>query len=215
MKKIISESLFEYMKFTEAGDPIKDMGIGTEKLINDWLLNILDKNDYVLNKRKLTIDTYTTVNITENDITEFPEFIKFNHISGGFQCNNNELITLKGCPIVVSGSFICSWNNLSNLMYGPKLVQIDYMASHNKLTSLQGLGVIKQSLDLSNNFLEDLKGIPETINGSLYIHGNPIKSLKYFPKLIIEDLEYTSSEILNENSIREICDVKGYLINKK
>jgi hypothetical protein len=216
--KILSESLFEYLSFKEETDPVKDMGIGIEKEITIWLLenNAVNKDDFVIIPPNFKINTYNTVNLAKLGLKEFPDFIKFGYVMGGFHCDHNELKSLKGTPNIVSGSFLASWNKLPNLIDGPKEVKGDYIVSHNELTSLDGLAsVIHGFLSISNNKLKDLKGIPRVLGGNLYIHKNPIETLKYFPDEVDGDVYYTPSKVVYEESIRGRCKVSGNIINKQ
>lgn len=215
--KILAESLFEYLRFTEKSDPVEDMGIGIDKQIAIWLLenNVIAKKDFTITRDHL-INTYNTSNLSDLGLKEFPDFIKFGYVMGGFHCDHNELKSLKGTPNIVSGSFLASWNKLPNLIDGPKEVKGDYIVSHNELTSLDGLAsVIHGFLSISNNKLKDLKGIPRVLGGNLYIHKNPIETLKYFPDEVDGDVYYTPSKVVYEESIRGRCKVSGNIINKQ
>jgi len=216
--KILSESLFEYLSFKEESDPIKDMGIGIEKQIHIWLLEntAVAKEDYVLVSPNFEINTYNTVNLANLGLKEIPEFINFKYVMGGFHCDHNELTSLRGTPKILSGTFIASWNKLTNLIDGPGEVKGSYLVSHNELTSLEGLAVkITESLSVSNNNLKNLEGIPEIINGNFYMHRNPIETLRYFPNEVIGDIYFTESKIVNVESIRKRCKVRGLLYNKQ
>jgi len=218
--KILAESLSQFLKFTEDGDPIKDMDIGIINLIHTWLAETNavkgKKYDYEILDDN-TINTYCTVSLSKLRINAIPEYIKFNEVLGGFYCDNNNLSNLTGCPEYVAGSFICSRNNLSNLINAPKKVGVDFMASFNKLTSLEGLPNISTHMDvtigISDNLLKNLKGLPNEIHGNLYINNNPIETLKYFPKVIHGNLYFSESKILNKKTITALCKVHGSIIN--
>jgi len=212
--KLIKEELYDYLRFTEEGDPIKDMGIGLEPTIKNWLKKV-GVGDYRLTK-KFSINVYHTTLLSEKNIFEFPLYIKFNHISGGFHIDNNELKDLRGCPYSVTGSFMCSFNNLKNLKDGPRVVKMNYCASYNNMESLDGIAeVIGGSLYINNNSLKTLEYIPLIIKGDLFIYENPIQTLEYFPKEVRGDVYYTPSNILTESSISKICNVSGKIIEFK
>lgn len=216
MRKILSESLFEYHKFTIEGDPVKDMQIGIEKLIKVWLNEnkAISSSDYVITKEG-TINTYNTVTLSKLGIEEFPEYINFEYVMGGFHCDLNKLRSLRGSPKIVSGAMICSNNRLENLEYAPREIKGDLIVSHNNINSLKGFPRIVEGLvSVSNNNLTNLEGIPSKINGNFYIHNNPIKTLKFFPDIIEGDLYYSESPILNKSAILKRCMVNGNLINK-
>ena len=212
--KLIKETLNDYLKFTEEGDPIKDMGMGLEPIIKNWLKKVGIGN-YRLTK-KFSINVYHTTLLSEKNIFEFPVYIKFNHISGGFHIDNNELKNLKGCPYSITGSFMCSFNNLKNLKDGPRVVKMSYGASYNGLESLDGIAeVIEESLYINNNNLKTLENIPLIIKGDLFIYENPIETLEYFPKEVHGDVYYTPSNILTESSISKVCTVSGSIVEYK
>jgi hypothetical protein len=210
MRKILTESLFEYMGFTEEGDPVSDMGISGTAIIHQWLRDHGVKfHHYALSQRSKVINAYNTITLTGEDLSELPEYIRFNSIRGGFHIDRNNLASLRGCPIKVSGSFICSNNNLQDLVGGPEEVEGSYAASHNQLTSLQGFpSFVSEGIYLNNNRLKSLQGLPKAV-GELHIQNNPIETLKGFPKQIWGAIYYTETEILNTETISKICEVTG------
>jgi hypothetical protein len=48
--------------------------------------------------------------------------IRFNKVSGNFYCDNNQLISLEGCPKEVGRDFNCSENKLTSLKGSPKKI---------------------------------------------------------------------------------------------
>jgi len=209
MKKYLAESLFEYMGFTEEGDPVKDMGIGTEKLVVEWMdKNRVPRYQYKLTRKKLIVGN-DTIDLSKNNIVEFPEYIKFIFVHGGFHCNNNSLKSLKGCPEKTGGSFFASHNNLKDLIGGPTDVQGSYGVSNNQLITLEGIAQeITEGIYLNDNQLKSLQFIPAQV-GDLYIQNNPIATLKFFPEEIHGDLHYTKSKILYKEAIERKCYVSG------
>jgi len=212
--KLLKEHLYnQYLRFTENGDPIEDMGIGLKSRIEEWLKNA-GINDYRFTK-KFSINVYHTTLLSDKGFTDFPVYIKFNHISGGFHCDNNELTSLKGGPYSVTGSFMCSYNNLKDLQFGPRVVKQSYGASYNNLKSLEGIAeIIGESLYINNNELSTLEYIPSIIKGNLSICSNPITTLQYFPKEVYGDIHYSPSQILSETTIKNKCKVKGNIIKE-
>ena len=212
--KIVKEILYEeQMKFKQDNsDPIIDMNIGIEESISRWL-KFMNITDYRLTK-KYEINVHNNVIIENKELKEFPEYIKFNHIMGGFHIKNNKLSSLKGVPYSISGSFIISRNNLSNLKLGPYIVKEIYGASHNNLENLEGIAkIIGGSVYLNDNNLKNLKHIPEFIHGTLNIQNNPIESLDGFPKKIQEHLYFTPSKFLDKEKIKTVCEVIGHIID--
>jgi hypothetical protein len=209
--KLVAESLQSYMRFTEDGDAIKDMGIGLDELIHKWMHDHgIAKHKYRLTKKK-TIVGDDTIILSNMHIGEFPEFINFAHINGGFHCDNSDITSLRGCPRLVQGSFFCSKNPLksSSLVGGPQQVIGTYAASNCGLESLEGIAFkIEEALYIDSNSLHSLEFIPKEV-GDLYMTGNQIQSLKHFPTNIYGDLHITRSKILNELTVSKICSVSG------
>ena len=63
---------------------------------------------------------------------------KFGKVSGNFNCDNNKLTNLEGCPSYVGGDFHCSDNQLTSLKGCPNHIVGDFHCLDNKLTSLKG-----------------------------------------------------------------------------
>jgi hypothetical protein len=130
-----------------------------------------------------TIDYNGDVDISGLKLDSLP--IKFNRVYGSFDCSDNELTSLKGCPRFVDGDFYCYLNNLSTLDYGPKEVCGNYICSGNVLQSLRGSPKeIHGDFVCSNNLLKSLKYCPEIIRGSLMATSNNITTSIFLPKII-------------------------------
>lgn len=120
----------ESQNFERSKDPIKNLGIGKKVLIENWLKEY-DLSDCVINE-DLTIDlpeaADTNLYLAKKDLTELPEFIQFRNVYGGFNIAENQLTSLRGCPIKVlesknyKGNFKCFHNKLENLEFAPKRV---------------------------------------------------------------------------------------------
>jgi hypothetical protein len=153
MKKLVYESLNELNFQRKMDNPLSTLGIGRRKMIEDWLDEKEIKN-YVI-KDDLTIDVKGDVNLNNRDLTKFPEFIRFNKVSGNFWCSKNSLVSLEGCPSSVGGSFGCHTNNLVSLEGCPSSVSGDFWCARNNLISL--------------------KGCPTSVGGSFRCSNNPGK----------------------------------------
>ena len=193
-----------------------------------------------LKLRKLGIDKYKKLDEGSYEAwgdfkgnpKDIPFKIKIFH--GDFNCSNNELKTLKGCPEIIDGTFYCSHNDLTSLEGGPKIVKNGYLCNYNILKTLKGSPKnINGVFDCSNNNLESLeggpkktstfrcylnelktlKGCPEIIDGHFNCSENELKSLKYGPKKVNGDYlcNYNDKQFENEY-ISSICKVKGKII---
>lgn len=87
----------------------------------------------------------------------------FGEVKGDFNCQNNRLTSLRGCPIKVSGNFDCSQNRLETLRKMPNIILGDFYFDQNKFKKINILAEVinghfnhgrKYSLNLSLiNFL--------------------------------------------------------------
>src|SRR5208283_6148173 len=100
--------------FTRSSDPLVTLQIGKRAQIIKWL-DTYGVTNYIIND-DLTIDVKGSVSLSFKKLTKFPDFIKFNHVSGWFDCDNNQLTSLVGCPSSVGNSFSCSNNQLTSLV---------------------------------------------------------------------------------------------------
>ena len=76
-----------------------------------------------------------------------------------FDCASMYLTSLEGAPKKINGYFNCDDNKLKSLDGAPSEVNGGFRASNNKLTSLEGI-----------------HKIVKVIEGTFYVHDNPIKS---------------------------------------
>jgi hypothetical protein len=99
---------------------------------------------------------------------------------GDFQCSNQQLAALSGCPEHVSGDFDCGHNRLKALSDGPRTVQSNYYCNDNQIKSLNGVPrEINGDFVCSFNDLTSLAGCPEKVKGDFVCSFNSdIKSLK-------------------------------------
>jgi len=121
MNKIVSESLNELYKFEKKSNPLTSLNIGKKTLIEKWLKEMNIK-EYNLNN-DLTINVYTNVYFFGKNLVKFPDYIQFNRITGLFNCRDNNLSSLKGCPLYVGYYFDCAGNKLISLDGCPKIVE--------------------------------------------------------------------------------------------
>lgn len=138
--------------------------------IEQWLYEHNIKK-YSIND-KLIVDVDNDVVLEKHDISYFP--FQFGIIDGVFDCSHNELSSLWGSPKIVKYGFNCSYNNLKSLEFGPKMVNGIYDAHNNKIENLQFLPQKFESLNLKNNKLTSLKGLPDTIEGFLDVANNEL-----------------------------------------
>jgi hypothetical protein len=106
------------------GEHLPSMGVGRvhmKKRIAEWL-DAYDVEDYVIND-DLTIDVNgDAVFANDFNLDHFPDFIRFNEVSGSFHIDGTGLLLLRGCPVTVGNDFSCVRSKVSSLMFAPKHV---------------------------------------------------------------------------------------------
>ena len=79
-----------------------------------------------------SIDVNDNVFLNSKRLTELP--LRFNRVTGYFDCDNNNLTSLKGSPRWVGSSFSCNYNCLTSLEFGPDYVSDGFYCEGNYLT---------------------------------------------------------------------------------
>ena len=127
-----------------------------------------DITNYTINEDG-SIDVDDDVDLSVSDLVQIP--IKFGKVSGDFNCSNNHLTTLSGCPSYVGGDFKCRFNRITNLIGSPNYIGGTFICSHNDLlTSLVGSPeYVGGVFDCSSNSLKTLVGLKTEIVGSYYL----------------------------------------------
>ena len=110
----------ESLSFTRGNEPKDTLGIGQRYLIEKWLEEMHIKY-YTIND-DLTINVFSSLYLADKNLTEIPEYIQFNQVKFHFNCQNNKLTSLRGCPNMVRKNFYCDSNLLTSLEGCPKYV---------------------------------------------------------------------------------------------
>ena len=132
----------------------------------------------------------------ESGLKKLP--LKFNYVSGNFDCHVNKLTSLEGSPKEVGGNFNCCYNQLITLEGAPKEVGGFFDCSFNQLITLEGAPRKVGVFCCDNNQLISLYGAPELASARIRVKGgifncekNPLPSLfkkmiysKYFKEII-------------------------------
>jgi len=127
--------------------------------------------NYTIND-DLSIDVDDNVHLGFKMLEYLP--LKFNYVSGSFNCFYNKLTSLEGCPQKVGGSFGCFYNNLESLEGCPQTVGGDFSCSDNELVSLKGgPHTVGGNFNCVYNKLTDLEHFPE-VNGIISIKKNTV-----------------------------------------
>ena len=134
------------------------------------LVNVEGDGDY---KGRMAFDEGSTENFSG---------VKFGKVTGFFDCSNNKIVDLDGCPQEVAGEFLCGRNQLTSLKGAPKIVGGYFECFSNALTTLEGCPEVVEDFDGSFNELVNLEGGPKKVRGHFACHGNPnMTSLKGAP----------------------------------
>ena len=184
------------------------------EMIEKWLKEY-DIENYTIND-DFTIDVDGDVDLLDKDLTEFPNYIQFGLVVGGFDCSFNKLTSLEGAPREIGGGFYCHNNRLTSLEGAPKKVNGDFNCSRNKLTSLEGAPKkVRWNFLCSHNNLTSLKGAPKEIRGYFSCGYNKLTSLKEAPEKVGSDF-YCSKNTTNftEKDVREVCKVRDRILVK-
>jgi hypothetical protein len=87
-------------------------------------------NNYTINPDG-SIDVDGDVDLINKGLTELP--LTFNKVTGYFDCDGNQLTSLKGSPKWVGRGFYCNRNQLTSLEFSPDYVGVDFSCVHNDL----------------------------------------------------------------------------------
>lgn len=156
------------------------------------LCEMFEIENYTVNSDG-SIDVNGSVNLDEyNGLHWIP--IKFNKVSGDFNCNASDLTTLKNAPRIVGGEFNVGYNNIESLEFSPEYIGGTFFISDNKLRTLEFLPQKLNNLNLNRNKLKSLENLGE-INGYLSVDYNKLKSLKGCPRTIGSDFHCTGNKL--------------------
>lgn len=102
------------------------------KIIDSWLQSNKVKR-YVINE-DFSVSVNGDVDLSFRKLIEFPSFIQFYIVNGTFDCSENQLTSLRGCPSIVEGNFYCYNNQLNSLDYCPEIVNGKFFCHGNNKT---------------------------------------------------------------------------------
>ena len=127
-----------------------------------------------------SIDVNGRVNLYNKGLTELP--LRFNKVTGSFDCSNNKLTSLKGCPRWVGGYFGCGYNDLTSLEFSPDYIGGYFSCVYNKYLTNNYCDT-----EISGNFYTSLEQ-----DGLIFDYYNKTTNYKEFQKL------YKRKLILND-----------------
>jgi hypothetical protein len=116
-------------------------------------------------------------------VTQLP--VRFGHVTGSFECDDNSLTTLDGAPKSVGVSFYCDNNSLTNLDGAPNLVGGGFDCSNNQLTTLEGApGHVGGGFYCNSNSLTTLGHAPNSVGGHFWCNFNHLATLEGAPRSV-------------------------------
>lgn len=129
--------------------------------IKAWL-DSMGVRGYIIND-DLTVDVNGNVHLDNKELTLIP--IQFGKVRKSFNCSNNPLTSLKGCPNQV-GDFFCQYTDIKNLNYCPIYVDGDFFCHGTKLEEIghctsETLEMLKRKYEVNEDALggKDFKAL--------------------------------------------------------
>lgn len=171
--------LFEqYTRYNQIERWLDKMGIRSYKIKDD-----------------LHVDVNGNVMLRDKKLTSIP--VKFDKVTGHFNCSSNLLTSLEGCPNYVGRSFECTGNMLTSLEYCPSIVEDGvFNCSYNKITSLKGCpNTIAYNFYARHNELTSLVGSPIELQRDFLVSDNYLTNLIGAPIKIGGDFDCTSNKL--------------------
>jgi hypothetical protein len=161
-----------------------------------------DIENWTLNR---TVDVDGDVYLSLKGLSKLP--LKFGRVTGYFDCSDNQLTSLEGCPTQIGGGFYCSKNQLTSLEGCPTEIGGDFYCSDNKLTSLEGCPTeIGGDFSCSYNQLTSLEGCPTEISGNFFCHNNQLTSLEGCPTEIGGDFCCSKNQLTSLKGATEYIE---------
>ena len=135
--------------------------------------------------------------------------LKFQNVTGSFDVDDNQLISLEGSPKIVGGDFKCNDNLLNDLEGAPHTVDGDFWCENNDIRSFEGLVNIKGDFYCRHNPIWEIWDI---ISHKSNKWDN--EKMEFFNDLDIIRGEEIAIERLNffleEMGLEPVESVKGY-----
>lgn len=132
------------------------------------------------------VDVNDNVNLKDCQLTKLP--CQFGRVSGYFNCSENFLTSLQGCPSSVGGDFRCSMNMpLKSLQFCPPVVGQNFYCYCSQLTSLQYCPpTIVGNFSCFSNKLTSLEYCPDYVGRNFVCSDNHLTTLDHCPSVVGE-----------------------------
>jgi hypothetical protein len=144
----------------------------------DTICEKYDIKNYTINSDN-SVDVDGDVGFWNKGLESIP--LNFNIVNGYFNCGNNNLTSLKGCPVRVGNGFSCYNNQLTSLQYSPQYMENgNFSCGNNKIKSLQYCTeLIRGYFSCTYNNLTSLEYHP-TVYGEFWCWNNQINTFENF-----------------------------------
>jgi hypothetical protein len=169
--------------------------------------------NYTINSDN-SVDVDGDVYLWDKKLESIP--LNFNIVNGYFTCDNNNLTSLKGCPIRVGDYFYCYSNKLTSLQHSPQYMENgDFSCSRNKIESLQYCTeLIRGYFYCGYNKLTSLEYHP-TVYGEFWCWDNQINTFEnfyYYKEDVYFDGNpiYDIYELFNDMKLIELARSYGF-----
>jgi hypothetical protein len=169
--------------------------------------------NYTINSDN-SVDVDGDVYLWDKKLESIP--LNFNIVNGYFTCDNNNLTSLKGCPIRVGDYFYCYSNKLTSLQHSPQYMENgDFSCSRNKIESLQYCTeLIRSNFYCGYNKLTSLEHHP-SVYGRFYCSNNQINTFEnfyYYKEDVYFDGNpiYDIYELFNDMKLIELARSYGF-----
>lgn len=186
--KIIREHINLFEKFSEDSDPIKDMGIGLETQIKEWI-------------KKLSEGLYDEVGI----------FHSRNFISKYWGLNSDGTIDVGKKEDWPSYKDILLSMPSDRSIPAVIIIRGDII----QLPEFINFNICYGNIYMNVSNIKTLRGCPQTIYGHLCVNDNRfLDSLEHFPKRIFGNVYIAKCKgAFTEKEIRDICTIDGKIMN--
>jgi len=151
--------------------------------------------NYIINPDN-SVDVNGNVHLGRKELEKLP--LKFNKVSGIFDCSCNNLTSLEGAPKYVGGSFYCYRNNLTSFIGAPQWVTSYFSCSGNEnLTSFEGFPVnIGKEVSFGNNPVS-------------YIFSNYIKIVEGIE--LFNEFRIITNDVIHLNRFNDYCNLNNLI----
>lgn len=130
----------------------------------------INLENFKLNPLTKKYDYEGSLDLSGKGLSEIP--VKFGKVTGNFNCYDNPLASLQGCPQEVCGNFNCSCNLLTSLDYAPEYVGRNFNCYKNLISDISTIPTKYIGGDFyargENNTFEITDELRKIVKGDIY-----------------------------------------------